>query len=1397
MKTTRSMQRTFITVLVVLTMCGSVSSGWSIPVPVSEVNTQYNEADPFSSFDGLSLYFARGNTSSYYHFRIFEATRQEPSGPFTSVKEILSSGNQHVFAPWVSPDNLRMYYFAQKESPILWQLKVSERASVNDSWPQGSDISELNQLGKVYKPGLTADELTIVFTSYDIAGGQGGYDIWMATRPDTNSPFDNVTNLSEINTASNDANPYISPDGMTLYFHSDRNGSAQLFRTTRGSLSDPFGNLEHLSFFDTPGGSSVSPTLSSDGTTLYFGRALTGQPSDIYVSYSGPVAHWKFDEGAGGVAYDSAGTNDGTIYGAQWTAGIIDGALDFDGVDDYVNIPYNASLDIDASEGITLSTWIKLHSYPAGDDQGPIFGLFDSMGAGTKNYSVIRGSAGGNVIAWEQYPPSGGAITSIKPDLETWYHVVVTEDSPHRAIYINGSLDSSDSLSVSYSGNTPDTIRIGNRADAAIFSFDGLIDDVRIYDRALSALEIMELYAPPSPPGPVAHWKFDEGSGAVAYDSAGGNDGTIYGAQWTTGQINDALSFDGVDDYVDIPYHSSLDRDASEGISLSVWFNLNSYPTGFDQGPVFGLFDSAAESAKNYLYIDKPLYGNLISWIQWPSPSGAIASIKPDLNTWYHVVAVEDSPHRAIYIDGSLDSSDNLSQSYTGNTPDTIRIGNRADSIPFYFDGSIDDVRIYDRALSAGEVEQLYGFGGENLLVNGGFETMEILSGGWPTEYGDWSGDHCYIFGRYGDVWPFQGSRLMQFSGTSSFGCGGGAESQVYQIVDVNAFSDAITDERATASASVYFNRLPGDAETDTEFSLNVRAFAGDPGSFPSLQGMGGMHLAEASASIFTDGDPATWQQCQVQLALPADTDYVVVGISAIENIYNDPCWPEFDGHCADAASLIMVVDPNVTRDIYHVDGVNGSDLNDGLTKETAFATIQKGINSSDDGDTVLVWPGVYNEAATQGINFKGKAITVKSAADAAVLEVPGFIAVTFAQGEDGNSVFSNFVVRGSDTGILALFANPTISNVTIVDNDNGIIADNADPEITNCIFWNNFNGDLFGSPDPIEAGYSWFEDDVNEPNMPAAGLISHWKFDEGGGLIAYDSAGNNDGVVFGAAWTTSPFGNALYFDGVDDYVEVNSADELKLNLTGSISVWVLPNDLYRHSIVNKHGAPWSGNKTVNYWLVFGSYNQCSFVIGDGASYVQAMIPLEGFAVGKWNNIVGTWNSSNIKIYGNGELKDTQANTLSDLVTSDDYPVRIGSDNGDGWFFDGLIDEVAIYNRALSAEEVEQIYEPVPKPLFADAAGGDYHLKSGRGRYWPAHDVWVLDDETSPCIDGGDPGIGPTNEPMPNGGRINMGAYGNTAYASMSECRGKADINCDGIVNFKDLAIVAQFWLEE
>lgn len=99
-------------------------------------------------------------------------------------------------------------------------------------------------------------------------------------------------------------------------------------------------------------------------------------------------------------------------------------------------------------------------------------------------------------------------------------------------------------------------------------------------------------------------------------------------------------------------------------------------------------------------------------------------------------------------------------------------------------------------------------------------------------------------------------------------------------------------------------------------------------------------------------------------------------------------------------------------------------------------------------------------------------------------------------------------------------------------------------------------------------------------------------------------------------------------------------------------------------------------------------------------------------------------------------------------------------------------------------------------PLFADYEGGDYHLLSRRGRYRASTDEWVLDKVDSIALDMGDPTIKPVREPMPNGGRLNIGAYGGTAYASMSEWPLKGDLDNDGRTSLADLAIIAEEWLD-
>jgi hypothetical protein len=259
---------------------------WTVPVPLAEVNTSAREWSPFLSYDGLTLYFARQD-GAWWH--IYEAKRDEPAGPFTSMQAVpgsLNDSGHSVVLEWVSPDNLRMYYTAINGT---FALQVCERESVDSPWPRGKPILELNSLGRrLVLPRLTPDENTVIFSASDIRGGQGGYDLWIATRPDRKAPFGNVTNLSELNTPAEEHPGCMTPDGLAFYFSSNRDGNYALFRATRPATDNHFDPPVHLSLFDVSV-CSMHPAVASDGSALYFvvQQGWDRNTQDIWVSYAG------------------------------------------------------------------------------------------------------------------------------------------------------------------------------------------------------------------------------------------------------------------------------------------------------------------------------------------------------------------------------------------------------------------------------------------------------------------------------------------------------------------------------------------------------------------------------------------------------------------------------------------------------------------------------------------------------------------------------------------------------------------------------------------------------------------------------------------------------------------------------------------------------------------------------------------------------------------------------------------------------------------------------------------------------------------------------------------------------------------------------------------------------
>jgi hypothetical protein len=113
-------------------------------------------------------------------------------------------------------------------------------------------VTELNTATDEWSPSLTLDGLRIYFCS-DRAGGLGSYDLWTAARPSWGAPFGTATPITELNSAATDRDPRISPDGLTIFFASQRAsaGGSDLYMASRLDLASPFGNVTSITALNT------------------------------------------------------------------------------------------------------------------------------------------------------------------------------------------------------------------------------------------------------------------------------------------------------------------------------------------------------------------------------------------------------------------------------------------------------------------------------------------------------------------------------------------------------------------------------------------------------------------------------------------------------------------------------------------------------------------------------------------------------------------------------------------------------------------------------------------------------------------------------------------------------------------------------------------------------------------------------------------------------------------------------------------------------------------------------------------------------------------------------------------------------------------------------------------
>jgi hypothetical protein len=217
--------------------------------------------------------------------------------------------------------------------------------------------------------------------------------------------------------------------------------------------------------------------------------------------------------------------------------------------------------------------------------------------------------------------------------------------------------------------------------------------------------------------------------------------------------------------------------------------------------------------------------------------------------------------------------------------------------------------------------------------------------------------------------------------------------------------------------------------------------------------------------------------------------------------------------------------------------------------------------------------------------------------------------------------------------------------------------------------------------------------------------LLMH--FDEGSGQYANDStAYNNDGVLgndtgttFDPTWksgSSCKYGGCLEFDGVDDYVNVSDSSSTKPTSAFSIALWFKANEITDAWLISKQNVSNAADYNNGFLIRLNSpENFAQFWVGNGTNYVVAQGGGDTITTGNWYFIAGVFNGSHALFYQDGTLLATSTASITGGVDYTDVAdMLIGKHQTGGLrFFNGSIDELVIYNRSLTASEVQALYE--------------------------------------------------------------------------------------------------------
>jgi hypothetical protein len=1110
-------------------------------------------------------------------------------------------------------------------------------------------------------------------------------------------------------------------NGMRMYINNSVNSLSNT--TTLTGLNNTFtlgsstsanganAYLNDVRFYD-------SPLTTGEIADMYYTNLVTyskGYEVDRFSPTKGenPIAIWNFDEGYGQTSRDGANNGyDLTLGGSSQTEAADPTwqkpgncprgtCLYFDGTGQYVK---TGGL-LGQPKNLTISAWIKLVDVDSSGAEIISIGDFVLLRIDNSFGSFYDGTD------WRATTYDHNFYDG------KWHYItyMIDDDNDSQKIYINGVEVASSAFtgSISYTGQGGDTYLGKHGNGGTTVDLKGFIDEVKVYDYARTREQILVDYnngaatfSPDQPPflsdGLVGHWKMDEGTGTNYADASGfGNNLSTQAAPtWTTGKFGYGLDFER-DDKQNLQVLDNSVLSITQDLTLSGWIK----PEAVTAATMFTITGKWDENQEAYLLSQ---YGDEIRFnLADPNIHATTTNAGLVAGNWYHVTATYQAKtgqvkifvngeEKTLNINGAIPNSlpDTVSAFYIGAYPDPGSGGGATYSSQPAEASMIDTfVRedAPDTAVGTNNSISTFATNGQRRSGLLKFDLSTIPSGSVVTSatlslYAAASnaGTRSYSAARIlaansgwveGATWNYANPSTVRWAGDT--GNNGGSDA---------GGSVSGTDYSSTALGTASLTNFAADAEF--AFSLNITEVEA------MIANNYGIYITrtDANAVFALHSSNATTSTVRPKLVINYTTGTELFdpydGVIDEVRVYNRALSPAEVQELSNWAPGPVSYHPldEGTGSVAYDKAGNG--FTGTLTNTNAWVPgkIGQGVELNGSNGYIDIGTG---PAMVNTVSF-----WVKPAATTAhLIDLNGSAYISASGGTISATGFSSpaYFVNGAQTATPTLTANvwqhiavTTATPLNASDYDIGRVEGSG--------YLNGVIDEvkLYNYPRTAQQVVSDMNAGHPVPGSPVGSALGHWKFDEGGGAIANDSGtAKKTGSITGAVWSNNgKFGNALVFDGSGDYVDLGNQTEYHFGTNSfTITAWINHNVVSGAAkVIFSDGTPTSGWAWQTYSDSFSLWHNSVNKITTPSPFLGGVKMDE---TNKWYHLAVVRDASSLsyRAYIDGYLVNTTTEaTLADYNSASSS--RIGATSSSTNVFRGLIDEVKVYNSALSTDQI-------------------------------------------------------------------------------------------------------------